>query len=61
MPALIVRGLSRTCSQLRQWRRWRGATPAFFAVEVPRVGHAPILDEPVAFAAIDAFLQQHMA
>ena len=28
------------------------------AVEVPRVGHAPTLDEPVAVEAIDTFLRQ---
>lgn len=33
----------------------QAAPDAHFAV-VPRVGHAPMLDEPEAAAAIDAFL-----
>ena len=32
--------------------------PSLTTVEVPRVGHAPTLDEPVAVAAIDALLQR---
>jgi pimeloyl-ACP methyl ester carboxylesterase len=62
VPALVVRGaLSDLLAAATVEEMARRHSGPFFAVEVPRVGHAPILDEPVAFAAIDAFLQQHMA
>jgi pimeloyl-ACP methyl ester carboxylesterase len=32
------------------------AVPDMKSVTVPEVGHAPILDEPEAVAAVDAFL-----
>jgi pimeloyl-ACP methyl ester carboxylesterase len=32
----------------------------FAAVEIPGRGHAPMLDEPAATAAIDAFLAEHL-
>jgi pimeloyl-ACP methyl ester carboxylesterase len=32
----------------------------FEAVDVPRRGHAPLLDEPVALEAINAFLHKHV-
>ncbi len=32
----------------------------YASVEVPRVGHAPILDEPAALDAILPFLKEHM-
>ncbi|WP_404480150.1 alpha/beta fold hydrolase [Novosphingobium sp. BL-52-GroH] len=58
VPVLVVRGalsdlLSvRTVTAMAQ----RHAGP-YASVEVPRVGHAPILDEPVVLAAIEAFLE----
>lgn len=55
-PLLVVRGalsdiLSATTVAEMQRRR-----PDLEAVEVPRVGHAPMLDEPAALAAIETFL-----
>ena len=38
--------------------RMRKAAPAMAYVEVPGVGHAPMLDEPEARAAIFAFLAE---
>jgi pimeloyl-ACP methyl ester carboxylesterase len=34
----------------------RSAHPTMRSVEVPGRGHAPLLDEPEAVAALDAFL-----
>jgi pimeloyl-ACP methyl ester carboxylesterase len=57
IPMLVVRGelsdiLARDCVE-----RMRAAAPALAALEVPRVGHAPMLTEPQAVAAIDSFLR----
>ena len=58
-PVLVVRGgisdllSAETVAQMRD--RHAGL---FRAVDVPRVGHAPLLDEPPALAAITAFLAE---
>ncbi|EZP79505.1 alpha/beta hydrolase [Novosphingobium resinovorum] len=61
VPVLVVRGalsdLLSTATVNEMARRHSGP---YAAVEVPRVGHAPILDEPVALAAIEAFLKVHL-
>lgn len=60
-PVLVIRGalsdlLSEdTVSQMRE--RHKGP---FTHVDVPRRGHAPLLDEPVALAAIQDFLGKHV-
>lgn len=60
-PVLVVRGAlsdllsAQTVRDMAQ----RHAGP-FAAVEVPRVGHAPMLDELPALAAISAFLREHV-
>jgi pimeloyl-ACP methyl ester carboxylesterase len=56
LPVLAIRGersdvLSRDC-----FERMARELPALRRVEVPRVGHAPALDEPPAEAALDEFL-----
>ena len=56
-PTLLVRGelsdlLSRDIADKMQRR-----APALERVDVPRVGHAPMLTEPAAFDAIARFLQ----
>lgn len=59
VPVLVVRGgisdllSAETVAQMRD--RHAGL---FLAVDVPRVGHAPLLDEPPALAAITAFLAE---
>ena len=59
-PVMVVRGAlsdllsARTANTMAE--RHRGP---FELVEVPRVGHAPILDEPIALAAIETFLARH--
>jgi len=60
VPVLVVRGelsdLLSCQTAAEMARRHRGACTM---VEVPRVGHAPILDEAPAIAAIDAFLAEY--
>jgi pimeloyl-ACP methyl ester carboxylesterase len=57
VPVLLVRGelsdlLSKEIADKMQRR-----APALRRVEVPRVGHAPMLNEPAAVDAINAFLR----
>lgn len=55
-PALLLRGeLSDVLSEATH-KRMAASLPDAEAVVVPRVGHAPTLDEPVAIAAIDRLL-----
>ena len=61
MPVLVIRGalsdlLSRATVE-EMASRHRGP---YAAVEVPRVGHAPILDEPAVLPAIRSFCQEHV-
>jgi pimeloyl-ACP methyl ester carboxylesterase len=56
IPMLVVRGelsdiLARDCVE-----RMRELAPGLKLAEIPDRGHAPMLDEPLAVAAIDAFL-----
>lgn len=61
VPVLVVRGaLSDLLSTATVDEMARRHSGPYAAVEVPRVGHAPILDEPVALAAIEAFLKAHL-
>jgi pimeloyl-ACP methyl ester carboxylesterase len=55
-PALLVRGALSDLLSRDIAKRMRAAAPSMAYVEVPNVGHAPMLSEPVAAAAIDAFL-----
>jgi pimeloyl-ACP methyl ester carboxylesterase len=55
-PLLVVRGQLSELLSAETFERMRDAAPQARFVEVPRVGHAPMLDEPAAEAAIDAFL-----
>jgi pimeloyl-ACP methyl ester carboxylesterase len=56
VPTLLLRGeLSDLLSEETE-RRMKAEVPALETVTVPRVGHAPTLDEPVAADAIEAFL-----
>ncbi|VWX54010.1 alpha/beta fold hydrolase [Novosphingobium sp. 9U] len=59
VPVLVLRGASSALlsaeTVTEMGCRHAGS---FTAVEVPARGHAPMLDEPTATAAIDAFLQE---
>jgi pimeloyl-ACP methyl ester carboxylesterase len=55
-PVLLVRGELSDLLETRQAEWMRRAAPAMQYVEVPNVGHAPMLTEPVALEAITRFL-----
>ena len=55
-PLLVVRGALSELLSASTARKMREAAPDACFVEVPDVGHAPMLDEPEAVAAIDSFL-----
>jgi len=58
IPTLLLRGgLSDLLSE-ETMARMQAENPALQAVTVPRVGHAPTLDEPEAVAAIDKLLKR---
>jgi pimeloyl-ACP methyl ester carboxylesterase len=55
-PVLLLRGELSDVLSDQVHRRMAQALPDCEAISVPRVGHAPMLDEPVAVAAIDRLL-----
>ena len=56
-PLLTIRGGTSDLLSPDILNRMRDAVPDMAVAEVPGVGHAPMLDEPEALAAIDALLQ----
>jgi pimeloyl-ACP methyl ester carboxylesterase len=57
-PLLVVRGALSELLSASTAEKMREVAPGAHFVEVPDVGHAPMLDEPVAVAAIDTFLAE---
>jgi pimeloyl-ACP methyl ester carboxylesterase len=57
-PTLLVRGGLSDLVEEHQAAWMRKAAPAMLYAEVPNVGHAPMLTEPEALAAIRDFLAQ---
>jgi pimeloyl-ACP methyl ester carboxylesterase len=55
-PTLLVRGALSDLLEMRQAEWMRRAAPTMQYVEVPNVGHAPMLTEPAALEAIVGFL-----
>jgi pimeloyl-ACP methyl ester carboxylesterase len=55
-PTLLVRGELSDLLEARQADWMRRAAPGMQYVEVPKVGHAPMLTEPAALEAIAQFL-----
>ena len=55
-PVLLVRGATSDLLSAEIADRMRKAAPAMDYVEVPGIGHAPMLDEPEARSAIFQFL-----
>ncbi|HEX8789218.1 MAG TPA: alpha/beta hydrolase [Telluria sp.] len=55
-PTLLVRGTLSDLLEVRQAEWMRRAAPSMQYVEVPNVGHAPMLTEPEALDAIIRFL-----
>ena len=60
-PLLLVRGALSELLGAETAAKMRLAAPAMSFVEVPDVGHAPMLDEAEAARAIDAFLSSLVA
>lgn len=56
-PLLTIRGALSDLLSADIAARMREAAPGMAYAEVPGAGHAPILDEPEALAAIDTFLE----
>lgn len=57
-PALLIRGETSDILSRDITARMRAAAPEMAFAEVPAVGHAPMLDEPVASAAIVRLLDR---
>ena len=57
-PTLLVRGANSDLLSDDIAGRMKKAAPAMAYVEVPGIGHAPMLDEPEARAAIFEFLSE---
>lgn len=55
-PMLLVRGAQSDLLSAEALEKMHSAAPQMKSVTVPGVGHAPMLDEPEAIAAIDSFL-----
>lgn len=56
IPTLLVRGETSDLLTVETTAAMKAAKPDLEVVEVPGVGHAPLLTEPVVEAALDAFL-----
>lgn len=55
-PTLIIRGAISDLLSAGIVDRMRKVHPHFDYVEVPRIGHAPMMTEPAAWSALEAFL-----
>ena len=58
-PVLVIRGGNSDLLAAATLERMRNRAPAIESVEVPGVGHAPMLDEPAALEAVQAFFATH--
>lgn len=56
LPVLSLRGANSDLLSSATQAAMQARLPQMRVVEVPRVGHAPVLDEPVAITAIDNLL-----
>lgn len=57
-PTLLIRGEASDLMTAEIASRMQAAAPHMSQAAVPGVGHAPMLDEPAAVAALDAFLAE---
>ena len=57
-PTLLVRGATSDLLELEQAKRMQAIAPSLQYCEVPGVGHAPMLMEPQAQAALRRFLDE---
>lgn len=58
LPILLVRGALTDLLSMKTVEEMQRRSPAMSLAQVPDVGHAPLLTEPVAEAALDAFFNQ---
>ncbi|MFN3807311.1 alpha/beta fold hydrolase [Asticcacaulis sp.] len=58
IPVLALRGALSDLLSAKTLQRMGDTHPRTIAVTVPDRGHAPLLDEPVALTAIEAFLRE---
>jgi pimeloyl-ACP methyl ester carboxylesterase len=58
VPTLVLRGATSDILSRATLDRMQAEKPDLVRVEVPNRGHVPLLDEPEAVAAIDAFLDR---
>jgi pimeloyl-ACP methyl ester carboxylesterase len=56
VPTLVLRGATSDILSTTTFERMKREKPDLVRAEVPDRGHVPLLDEPAAVAAIDAFL-----
>jgi pimeloyl-ACP methyl ester carboxylesterase len=61
IPSLVVHGEISDLLSADTVAKMLAENPAMQSVTIPRVGHAPTLDEPEAQAAIDALLERVLA
>jgi len=61
IPSLVVHGAISDLLSAETVARMKAEVPEMESVTVPKVGHAPTLDEPEATAAIDALLKRVVA
>ncbi len=57
-PTLVVRGALSDLLSPEIVEKMRAVHPSFDYVEVPRIGHAPMMTEPAAISAIESFLKK---
>lgn len=57
-PVLLLRGALSDLVSAQIAAKMQARAPGLRVAEVPGVGHAPLLDEPAAIAALDEFLQR---
>lgn len=57
-PLLVLRGSLSDLLTPEGLEKMHEAVPAMKSATIPGVGHAPMLDEPEAVAAVDAFLRE---
>lgn len=58
VPVLLLRGADSDVLPADIAKRMQKASPGVTLAEVPGVGHAPMLDEPVSRAAIEGFISR---
>lgn len=59
LPMLVIRGAMSNILSAETCQRMSDEHPSLQVVELANRGHAPILDEPPALAAIEAFLERY--